>query len=166
MESGFEVKFKDAIEFLENSNISSPNKPVIPHAKRVGEILYGKGFSNDVVIAGLLHDILEWSSTTETEIEKKFGKRVLELVKANTKDRNIQNKLGRRQDQIKRCIGVGNDALAIKIADNCDSFGYYLKVKNEHNLQRCREWSSLLIEHLTPELEKIFLKDLEKIKNF
>ena len=40
----FEEKFRKALEFLESSDIGSPNKPVIPHVKRVGELLYKKGF--------------------------------------------------------------------------------------------------------------------------
>jgi len=81
METGFGQKYKTAIDFLKNSGVSSLNKPAIPHLLRVGEYLFKKGFGGEVVTAGLLHDVLEWSSVTEKELEEKFGKRVLEHEK-------------------------------------------------------------------------------------
>ena len=160
----FREKFKKALEFLESSDISSPNKPVIPHVTRVGRLLYKKGFADEVVEAGILHDILEWSSVTEYELRKKFGDIVADIVTANTKDRSITDKLERRNNQIKKCLEIGYDALAIKIADNLDSFDYYSKLKNEKNLQRCRDCAEILLQNLSKNLIDKFLNDLNQIK--
>src|SRR3989339_1683988 len=75
----FEEKFKSAIEFLEKSDIYSPNKPAIPHLKNVAKYLFEKEFSDEVVLAGLFHDMLEWSSVTAEELENKFGSKVVSL---------------------------------------------------------------------------------------
>ena len=163
MRSDFEDKFEKAIKFLKNSEISSPNKPVIPHALRVGKILYEKGFDDEVVTAGLLHDLLEWSETAEKEIEEKFGKRVLELIKANSKDRSIKDSHERRKDIVARCRKIGDDALAIKIADTLDSFQYYTGIKKEKELERCREIMSLLKENLSDKLKEVFSNELKVI---
>lgn len=154
----FVEKFSRAIEMVKNSGMESPNKPVIPHALRVGELLYEKGFSDDVVNAGLLHDLLEWSDTAEQTILDNFGDHVVALIKANTKDRRIEDKQARRQAQIDACLKIGDDALAIKITDNIDSFRYYSKMKNgkEKELQRCRDWNDLLEKNISDRLRKIF----------
>ena len=163
MNLDFEQKFKDVIEFVKNSKMESPNKPAIPHVLRVGEMLYEKGFDKEIVKAGLLHDMLEWSSVSEKELEKKFGKRILEIVKANSKDRSIEDKKARRELQIAKNLELGDNALAVKIADNIDSFRHYSITKNEKNLQRCRDWNDLLRMHLSDDLKKIFSEDLKRM---
>jgi len=129
----------------------------------VGKCLYAKGYDDEVVEAGLLHDMLEWSSITEKELEERFGKIILELIKANTKDRNIEDENKRRMDQIERSKKIGDGALSIKIADNLDSFQYYSETKNEKELQRCVEWAHILIKNLSTSLEESFFDELNKI---
>ncbi len=163
---GFEEKFSEAIEMVKNSGMESPNKPAIPHALRVGELLFEKGFSEDVVNAGLLHDVLEWSDTSEQIIRDSFGDHVVSLIKANTKDRSIEDKQARRQAQIDVCLKIGDDALAIKIADNIDSFRYYSDIKDvkEKELQRCGDWNELLEKNISDRLRKIFEQEIQNIK--
>jgi len=55
--------------------------PYISHPFGVAMILQEAGCSEDVVIAGLLHDTLEDTDTTEEDIAERFGAEVLELVK-------------------------------------------------------------------------------------
>jgi len=163
MSKEFKEKFREVIEFLENSKIESPNKPALPHVKRVGELLYEKGFSDDIVYAGLLHDSLEWSEIGEDNIEKKFGKKILEIVKANSKDKTIEGVMNRAVDMMERCKKFGDDALAVKVADVLDSCNYYLLQKNDKELVAYRIFAKLLLENLSDRLKKIFLKDLEKV---
>lgn len=54
--------------------------PYIIHPYTVAMILYEQGCGDDVVIAGLLHDTVEDTDTTLTEIENEFGKHVAEIV--------------------------------------------------------------------------------------
>lgn len=156
----FEQKFKDTIEFVRNSGMESPNKPVIPHALRVGKFLFVHGMNDEVVIAGLLHDMLEWSGTSKQELEEKFGTKVMLLIEACSKDRSISDPYIRRIDQIKRSKKLGDDAFAIKIADAIDSFQYYSGVKNEKELERCSEWAKLLLENISQNLKEQFEKEL------
>ncbi|MFZ2979164.1 MAG: HD domain-containing protein [Candidatus Magasanikiibacteriota bacterium] len=164
MKKEFEEKFKKTLEFLEDSKIESPNKPALPHVKRVGEFLYKKGFSEEVVNAGLLHDSLEWSETGEDDIEKKFGKRILEIVKANSKDRSIDGTMNRAVDMMERCKKFGDDALAVKVADVLDSCNYYFVQKKEKELITYRKFAKLLLENLSDNLKKIFLEDLKIVE--
>ena len=62
------LKFESAVRLLvEHFPISDQNsrKPVLFHDIRVGVYLYNNGYSEDVVLAGLLHDALEWSSASK-----------------------------------------------------------------------------------------------------
>lgn len=165
MENEFEEKFRDVLDFIDNSDLCSPNKPVKPHVKRVGLYLYSKGFDDEVVLGGLLHDMLEWSSVTEKELVEKFGARVLELIKANSKNRELFDKdiNASRNDTVRRCLLVGDDAMAIKIADVIDSYRYYLASNEENKLSQFRIYAEFFIENLSENLKSVFLEDLEKI---
>ena len=61
------------------------NQPYITHPIAVAEILMQIGMDADTVSAGLLHDTLEDTDTTEDEIATLFGKEVGEMVQAVTK---------------------------------------------------------------------------------
>jgi len=58
--------------------------PYISHPVVVGMTLLKAGFRDELVIAGILHDCLEDTNTTENEISKEFGPEVLKLVKGVT----------------------------------------------------------------------------------
>lgn len=160
MKQDFETKFKKALDFLRNSDISSPNKPVIPHDIRVGRYLYEKGFEDVVVEAGILHDMLEWSSSLEEEIKEQFGGGVLKLVKANSKNREIEGTENRIKDMVERCKELGDDAFAIRIADIFDSFNYYTSTQDEKGLEHSRRHARFLLENLSDNLKNIFKEDL------
>src|SRR5690606_27065257 len=53
----------------------------ISHPYGVALLLQQTGCSEDVVIAGVLHDTLEDTETTEDDIRDRYGEHVLQLVK-------------------------------------------------------------------------------------
>ena len=61
------------------------NQPYITHPIAVAEILMQIGMDADTVAAGLLHDTIEDTDTTEEEISTIFGREVGEMVQAVTK---------------------------------------------------------------------------------
>lgn len=79
---------KRAFIFAENAHkgqVRKSGEPYITHPVEVAKILMNLGMEETVVIAGLLHDVLEDTNVTKEEIEKEFGKDVLSLVEAITK---------------------------------------------------------------------------------
>ena len=56
------------------------NTPYILHPLEVAQILSKMTDDEDIITAGILHDIVEDTDGTLEEIEKRFGKRVAELV--------------------------------------------------------------------------------------
>lgn len=125
-------RFPDARELI---------KPTAFHSIRVGTYLYENWYSEIICLAWLLHDILEDTETTEQEIGELFGKEVLEIVLANTKNINITDKDVRREDLIKRCLWT-QEALIVKCADIMDNYKYRTRhgnikeTKDAQNLAR------------------------------
>ncbi|MDP2630327.1 MAG: HD domain-containing protein [Candidatus Uhrbacteria bacterium] len=122
-------------------------KPALFHAIRVGVYLYEKKYPRDIVLAGVLHDALEWSEITEEMIREEFGVSVLKLVRACTKDDSIKDPLEKINELIKRCAESGQDALIVKTADVIDSFKYYAGTNNEAELLYCTRNAAAIIQY-------------------
>lgn len=60
--------------------------PYIVHPMEVMYILTENNCSRDVIIAGILHDVLEDTSATPQDIRRLFGEHVLSLVISETQD--------------------------------------------------------------------------------
>ena len=90
--------------------------PYVAHCYMVGLILSSAGFKEEVIIAGILHDLLEDTETTEGEIRSQFGEYVLELVKHVTNPKAVSF-MEKRQYQVKMAQSATSEAKAIKAAD-------------------------------------------------
>ncbi len=134
-------------------------KQMLPHVTRVGEYLQENGYSEDIVLAGYLHDMIEWSDINPQIISDQFGPRVLEIIQANSKDRSIDDKDERIQDLCRRCAELGKDALIVKAADTLDSFKHYTKTQNQPELEYCAKNAAAVLRYKTE--DKIF-KELEE----
>lgn len=98
-------------------------EPAYEHSIRVAESLKKYGYSEEVVIAGLLHDIIEDGSMTVSELlSLGFTEHIVSLVAACTHDSTIQNKDARWVKMITILIDENDlNAWAIKIADIIDN---------------------------------------------
>ena len=69
-----DLKVEKAVKFLVKAIETSGNnsKPVILHSIRVAFFLEKESYSNNVVVAALLHDLIEDSATTLKEIGDNF----------------------------------------------------------------------------------------------
>ena len=122
----WEHKLEDAVLFLAESlskGIKKGKKPVVMHSIRVGSTLIARGCTADVVLAGMLHDIMEKAPVTSREISRRFGVAVALMVGATTNNLEIVNPLERYEDSLIRCAALGEGALMVRVADlldNCD----------------------------------------------
>ena len=62
--------------------------PYISHPFEVAQILTKAGCDHSLIIAGLLHDVLEDTDKTSVEIEKEFGSSILSLIQSNSEDKS------------------------------------------------------------------------------
>ena len=104
------------------SNITYP-KPVLKHSLNVGQILEKYKYSDEIIIAGYLHDIIEDTNIQPELIQKKFGKKILKLIELNTFDISIENKIDSYEELFSRCKD-NKLALFVKSADLLDN-SYY-----------------------------------------
>jgi (p)ppGpp synthase/HD superfamily hydrolase len=91
--------------------------PRIEHPVEVARILQRHGFGDDVVAAGLLHDIVEHTDHSLTEIERRFGPSVGGLVDAMTEDGSIDDYEERKAAHRARLARLDDRAAAIFAAD-------------------------------------------------
>ncbi len=91
--------------------------PFIAHPLEVGRLLRRDGQPDDVVAAGLLHDVLEKTGTRLHELEHEFGSRIAELVAAVSDDSTISDYDRRKRELRDRVARSGADTLAIFAAD-------------------------------------------------
>jgi GTP pyrophosphokinase len=143
------IEFERAVRFLAKrmpvSNETS-RKPVLFHNIRVGVSLYEKGYAPDIVIAGILHDAIEFAGVSEEELIAEFGDEIARLVHANTKDDTIANKHKKTHELISRCVANGESALIIKTADILDSFRWYSRMENPGELDYCHRNATAILE--------------------
>ena len=94
----------------------------IIHPLRVAESLRSIGGIDDmdVIIGGLLHDLIEDTECEWSNIAKRFGERVANLVSAMTGDMRLP-KPERRNEIVERIRTASDDAKAIRLADRLDN---------------------------------------------
>lgn len=140
MTKALNIQFEKAVRLLTTwmpTSDEASRKPILFHDIRVGVYLYENGYTQDVVLAGLLHDAIEWSNAGEQMLRDEFGNTIVKLVLASTKDDSITNKEEKTIELIKKCVRNGQDALIVKAADILDSFKWYSSQDNKEELQYC-----------------------------
>lgn len=114
---------KRAIEFATEAHGSQKRKytgdPYIVHPIEVANILAQRGFSEDVVIAAILHDVVEDTPVTNAEIAKEFGSKVASLVAMVTDVSRPTdgNRRARKELDRQHLAGASNEGKSIKLAD-------------------------------------------------
>lgn len=150
----------------------SGGMPYIEHPKMVAERLGAAGYADEVLAAGLLHDVVEDSDTTVEELRERFGEEVAALVATLSDDEAIESYRERKQEHRQRIEDVDGDALAIYAADkltNSTTLSEALSREGERVAEEFKvplelkleiwEADAALLARLDPELP--FLEDLE-----
>lgn len=91
--------------------------PAISHPLEVARILERHGFDDDVVAAGVLHDVVEHAGQSPAEIGRRFGRSVRALVETMTEDDAIEDYEERKAEHRSRLATSDERAAAIFAAD-------------------------------------------------
>lgn len=93
-------------------------EPYINHLIEVAQLIAASSPTLDVnlVIAGLLHDTIEDTGVTATELEERFGRDVTALVLEATDDKSLPKEV-RKALQVKNAPTRSPRAQTLKIAD-------------------------------------------------
>ena len=112
-----EKAFQFALNKHEGQYRKGTNIPYITHPFAVAMILKHHEYSDDVVAAGLLHDTLEDTETTEQEVMEQFGETVLELVRGASEEDKTLSWEERKRHTIETLPLNNMDQLAVIVAD-------------------------------------------------
>lgn len=91
--------------------------PYTTHLFGVARLLKSTGYRDEVVIAGLLHDCLEQSLVTESELRTYFGDEIVELVKSSTELEKTMAWDARKQEVLTKIQYKTDEQLAVTLAE-------------------------------------------------
>ena len=89
----------------------------IEHPLAVGEVLANDGQPPRIVVAGLLHDVLEDTDVQPGELHERFGEEVAHLVEAVTQDDSIAKYRQRKASLRQQILDAGQEAAVVALAD-------------------------------------------------
>jgi (p)ppGpp synthase/HD superfamily hydrolase len=112
---------RDALAFADRLHAGQTRDtdgiPFVTHPVEVACLLHEAGYPDDVVAAGVLHDVLEDTDAQRSELEELFGTQVAELVSAVSEDPSIEDRTERKAALRKQVAHSGEHAAAVFAAD-------------------------------------------------
>lgn len=135
----------------------------LDHPLAVARLLREASQPDRVVIAGLLHDVLEDTSVTGEELRSRFGPEVAALVEALTEDGQIDDVRARKAALRQQILDAGPAAATVTLADKAAKLAEPDRRPSARHLEHYRSTlegvehryghsglSELLRERLTP----------------
>lgn len=124
MDGGGVILKQRAKHFAEKAHEGQHRKnsdaPYIIHPIRVAAQLKNAGFSDELVCAGYLHDVVEDTIYDIEDIEKEFGSEVARLVAAHTEDKS-KSWQERKQHTIDTFKAANKEVKYLIVADKLDN---------------------------------------------
>lgn len=119
------TKYSDALDYAtikhKGQFRKAGNVPYITHPINVAKLLQANNCKDEVIIAGLLHDVVEDTPTPIEEITAKFGKKVSDLVASVTEKGDGISWDERLSRYMKKVESSGPDTKMICAADKIDN---------------------------------------------
>jgi GTP diphosphokinase / guanosine-3',5'-bis(diphosphate) 3'-diphosphatase len=174
-------KIFDALEFASFRHRFQKRKgaggiPYINHPVEVTNLLLKtiENPSEKLLIAALLHDVIEDTDTSEEDIRSSFGDEVLQLVKEVTDDMHLPRK-ERKRLQIVHSGALSPEAKYIKIADKACNVKDIINTRHYWTKQdkiSYIEWAIRVVDQMHGthrDLETVFFNNVreaqEKLKH-
>ncbi|NIR48751.1 HD domain-containing protein [candidate division KSB1 bacterium] len=114
-----------AIEFAAKAHSGqfrkATNIPYIIHPLGVAKILIECGCSEEIVVAGVLHDTVEDTPATLDQIRTEFGEQVAKLVQGASEPNKKDIWENRKRQFIESLKTASQDVLMVVIADKLDN---------------------------------------------
>lgn len=146
---------KDAYEYaarLHDGVFRKTGEPYIYHPLRVAKFVADWGFESDVVIAALLHDVVEDCGIPISEIEARYGSVIATAVDAVSalSDKDFEGmELSKRAKDIlsdaKLQRKMNNKALYVKIADRIDNLSTIEGMSKDKQLAKAAHTREIII---------------------
>jgi (p)ppGpp synthase/HD superfamily hydrolase len=91
--------------------------PFIAHPIEVASLLRGDGQPDEIIAAGVLHDVLEKTATTSAELQRRFGAQIAQVVESVSDDPSLGDYRSRKRDLRDRVAHADPGARAVFAAD-------------------------------------------------
>lgn len=116
--------------------------PYVNHLIEVATLLSTVAGVNDVEIlmAAVLHDVIEDTPTTAKEVSERFGARVCQLVEALSDDKSLP-RAQRREVVLQALPSYGADVKVIKLADLTSNIKHLPSSWSDARKWEYQEWS-------------------------
>jgi (p)ppGpp synthase/HD superfamily hydrolase len=127
--------------FMQEAYLAAGGKrdsPAIEHSLAVARLLQEDGQPNSVVLAGLLHDVLEDTDVTPAELRQRFGPEVTRLVETMTQDPAIADYEQRKGVLRQQILAAGSQAATIALADKAAKLQSEAERPDERRLEHYR----------------------------
>jgi guanosine-3',5'-bis(diphosphate) 3'-pyrophosphohydrolase len=132
--------------------------PYIDHPVEVAHMLFEAGYSDSVVAAALLHDVVEDSDVTIEQIEDRFGEEIAFLVGTMTADVTIADYDQLKNEHREEVRWVGPPATAIYAADKLANLRALRAAYEEQGEQLGKRFNAPLdtkLEHVRRDIEML-----------
>jgi (p)ppGpp synthase/HD superfamily hydrolase len=106
---------RTALEFAERRHAAQTRG--VTHPIEVACLLHEAGYPDEVVAAGVLHDVLEDTDAEASELEQRFGPEVARLVIEVSDDPSIENDVERKAALRRQVAEADERAAAVFAAD-------------------------------------------------
>lgn len=164
---------RDAYEYAaeKHSNMKrGTGEPYINHPLRVAKHIATWGFESDVIMAALLHDVVEDCDVPLSEIEERFGTNVADIVDAVTQlsDKDFaDHTLTKAQKDLLSDVRLQkkmhDKALYVKIADRIDNLSTLSGVKESKRIPKAEHTREIIIPMAKVQKAYRFVDILEEL---
>ncbi|WP_137702491.1 RelA/SpoT family protein [Marimonas lutisalis] len=142
-----EKLLRDAYEFgraAHEGQFRHSGEPYFSHPVEVAKILTGQRLDDATIITALLHDTIEDTGASYSEVEKRFGREIADLVDGVTKLTNLQlssTETKQAENFRKLFIAMSRDlrVILVKLADRLHNMRTIKAMRPEKQAQKARE---------------------------
>jgi (p)ppGpp synthase/HD superfamily hydrolase len=111
---------QDAIAYAERMHqgqLRSDGTPYLDHSLEVAALLSDAGAPDHLVAAGVLHDVIEKTDATASDLQERFGPGITALVLSVSDDDRISGYAARKAALRQQVACAGGEALSLFAAD-------------------------------------------------
>lgn len=130
---------REFVEDVYRTRRREPDDTAIGHSLAVARLLHDDGQPDTIVLAGLLHDVLEDTDVTPAELRQRFGPEVTRLVEAMTQDPAIADYERRKAALREQILDAGREAATVALADKTAKLKSESERPDEHRLAHYRK---------------------------
>ena len=133
-----EVGTEEARAFVKEAYRSRSEDEDLDHPFAVARLLQNEGQPPVLVVAGLLHDVLEDTDVSADELRERFGPEVTRIVEALTQDPSISGYEERKAALRRQILDAGSDAATVALADKAAKIGSLRSRPKDEQLEHYR----------------------------